>query len=155
MSKHLPPKKNKHEKEPEPSVLNVPLRERKSSRIKNELTELGWKNYVFIALSAILLAEALAVGGESRIGLGLFGAAFAAAAVQVIYHSCSFYPHSCRSASVQVHCILAAQAFHNLGKFCEVGSLACSNSSVADEENDLSVFCNSDGGSVRISVIYA
>ena len=84
MSKHLPPKKNKHEKEPEPSVLNVPLRERKSSRIKNELTELGWKNYVFIALSAVLLAAALAVGGESWLGLGLFGAAFAAAAVQVI-----------------------------------------------------------------------
>ena len=54
MSKHLPPKKNKHEKEEEPSVLNIPLRERKSSRIKNELTELEWKNYIFIALSANL-----------------------------------------------------------------------------------------------------
>ena len=84
MSKHLPPKKNKHEKEPEPSVLNVPLRERKSSRIKNELTELGWKNYAFIALSALLLVAALAVGGDGILTIGLFAAALAAAALQVL-----------------------------------------------------------------------
>lgn len=84
MSRHLPPKKNKHEKEPEPSVLNTPLRERKSSRIKNELTELEWKNYIFIALSALFLVVALAVGGDGWLSISLYAAAFAAAAVQII-----------------------------------------------------------------------
>jgi len=84
MSRHLPPKKNKHEKEPEPSVLNIPLRERKSSRIKNELTGLEWKNYIFIALSALLLVVALAVGGDGWLTIGLYAAAFAAAAVQIV-----------------------------------------------------------------------
>lgn len=84
MSKHLPPKKNKHEKEEEPSVLNIPLRERKSSRIKNELTELEWKNYVFIALSALFMVTALAVGGEGWLPVALYVTAFAAAALQVV-----------------------------------------------------------------------
>jgi len=84
MSKHLPPKKNKHEKEPEPSFLNVPFRERKSSRIKNELTMLAWKNYAFVGASSLLLVAALAVGGEGWLTLGLYAAAFAAAALQIV-----------------------------------------------------------------------
>lgn len=84
LSKHLPPKKNKHEQPEERSLLNTPLRERRTSHVKNELAEPGKKNIVFIAPAALLLLLGFVLPLEGWLEIVIFAAAFLLAGFQVI-----------------------------------------------------------------------
>lgn len=83
MSKHLPPKKNKHEKEAGKSLFNTPLRLRKTSHIKNELAGLNTKNYIFTAAAAVLLLAGFVLPFDGWVPMVVFGLSFAAGAFQV------------------------------------------------------------------------
>lgn len=84
MSKHLPPKKNKHERPEERSLFNTPLRERRTSHVKNELAEPGRKNLVFIAPSALLILLGFVLPLDGWIEILIFAAAFLLAGFHVI-----------------------------------------------------------------------
>lgn len=84
MSKHLPPKKNKHEAAEEKSLFNTPLRERKTAHTKNELTEPGRKNIVFIAPAALLLVLGLVLPVDGWMEIAIFALALLVAGFQVI-----------------------------------------------------------------------
>lgn len=84
MSKHLPPKKNKHERPEENSLFNTPLRERRNAHIKNELTEPGKKNLVFIAPAALVTLLGFVLPLEGWVEIVVFAAAFLLAGFHVI-----------------------------------------------------------------------
>lgn len=84
MSKHLPPKKNKHERPEERSLFNTPLRERRTAHVKNELAEPGKKNAVFIAPAALLVLLGFVLPFEGWIEIVIFAAAFLLAGFHVI-----------------------------------------------------------------------
>lgn len=84
MSKHLPPKKNKHERPEENSLFNTPLRERRNAHVKNELTEPGKKNLVYVAPAALVTLLGFILPLEGWVEIVVFAAAFLLAGFQVI-----------------------------------------------------------------------
>lgn len=84
MSKHLPPKKNKHERPEENSLFNTPLRERRNSHIKNELTEPAKKNLVYVVPAALVTLLGFVLPLEGWVEIAVFALAFLLAGFQVI-----------------------------------------------------------------------
>ena len=84
MSKHLPPKKNKHERPEEKSLFNTPLRERRNAHIKNELIEPGKKNLVFVAPAALVTLLGFVLPLDGWVEIAVFAAAFLLAGFHVI-----------------------------------------------------------------------
>lgn len=84
MSKHLPPKKNKHERPETQSLFNMPLRERRTSHVKNELAQPDKKNLIYIIPAALLVLLGFILPFEGWIEIVIFAAAFLLAGFQVI-----------------------------------------------------------------------
>ena len=84
MSKHLPPKKNKHEKAEKPSILNISLRQKKTIHSKNELTELSRKNIARTSAAALVLILGLALPIDGWVSIAVFAVALLIAGFQVI-----------------------------------------------------------------------
>lgn len=84
MSKHLPPKKNKHERPEESSLFNTPLRERRTSHVKDELAQPDKKNFIYIIPAALLVLLGFVLPFEGWVEILIFAAAFLLAGFQVI-----------------------------------------------------------------------